>query len=111
MKIYIAGAYSKPDPVENTAIALRVAERVWLAGDVPFVPHLTLLYHFAHQHPYEDWLAYDMEWLRVCDGLLRIPGESSGADKEMTEMVRLGKPVWFGLNDYLTIRGILARKS
>lgn len=104
MKVYIAGPYTKPDPVENAAIALRVAEHVLLRGDVPFVPHLTLFWHFAHQHPYKDWLAYDMEWLHACDGLLRIPGESSGADKEVAEAERLGMRIWFGLTAYLDER-------
>lgn len=94
-RVYIAGPYTRPDPCINTHSAIMVAERVWAAGMIPFVPHLTHFWHTVKPHPYQDWLSYDMEWLRVCDAVLRIPGESSGADEEVAEAVRLGIPVFY----------------
>lgn len=82
-KVYVAGPYTKPDPCVNTHNAIRAAEELWDAGFVPFVPHLTHLWHTVSPRPYEDWLAYDLHWLQGCDALLRLPGESSGADKEV----------------------------
>jgi 4-hydroxy-3-methylbut-2-en-1-yl diphosphate synthase IspG/GcpE len=32
---------------------------------------------------YDTWLTLDIEWLSVCDCLLRLPGESKGADIEV----------------------------
>lgn len=93
MRIYIAGPYSKGDVVQNVAMALRVAERVWCMGDIPYVPHLTMFWHFAHPHAYEEWLAYDMEWLKQCQAVIRIEGESSGADREVMAALAMGMPV------------------
>src|SRR5690242_1214868 len=48
---YIAGPYSKPDPAENTRIAVEYGEKVWALGLVPYVPHLTHYWetlHFPH---------------------------------------------------------------
>jgi hypothetical protein len=52
------------------------------------VPHLTHLWHTMSPKPDQFWLDYDLHWLRHCDCVLRLPGESSGADKE--EQVALG---------------------
>jgi len=104
MRVYIAGPYSKPDPLENMGIALRMAEHVWVRGDIPYVPHLTGFWQFAHPHPYGSWLALDMKWLQVCDGFLRFPGESPGADKEEARAKELGLCIWHGLEEYLKHR-------
>jgi len=104
LRVYIAGPYSKGDVAQNVAIVLRVAEHVWLHGDVPFVPHLTHFWHFLHPHPWLSWLLLDFEWLHQCQGLLRIPGESTGADKEENLARELGLRIWHGLTEYLEER-------
>lgn len=91
--IYVAGPYSNPDPVENTHRAIAWGDLLWKLGAAPLVPHLTLLWHLASPKPYEEWLELDLNHLRGCDALLRIPGESSGADGEVQEAWRLGLPV------------------
>jgi hypothetical protein len=105
LRVYIAGPYSKGDVAQNVATALRVAEHVWLRGDVPFVPHLTHFWHFLHPHPWKSWLDLDLEWLHQCEGFLRIPGESAGADIEEREAQRLGLRIWHGLTEYVEVRG------
>lgn len=110
MRVYIAGPYSS-DPPANTALALRVAELVWMHGDIPYVPHLTMFWEFAHHHPYEDWLEYDMEWLRQCEALLRIPGESQGADLEVAAARQLGLQIFDGLTGYFEDMGIVPPRA
>lgn len=102
MLVYIAGPYSRPDPCENTHKAVAAANEVWDAGLIPVVPHLTHFWHTMTPKPYEQWLAYDLEIMRRCDAVLRIPGESSGADAEVAEADRLGIPV------FLSMEGLLA---
>ncbi len=81
--LYVAGPYTKPDPIENVHKTLRVASDLLDTGYViPVVPHLTLVWHLVTPRPYEQWLEYDLALLARCDALLRIPGESSGADGE-----------------------------
>jgi len=83
MLIYIAGPYTKGDVAANVKAAIDAADQIIELGHTPYIPHLTHFWHLVSPHPYEFWLAYDMVWLDKCDALLRLPGESSGADKEM----------------------------
>lgn len=93
LRIYVAGPYTKGDVAVNVTTAVRAADSVLRAGHIPFVPHLTHFWHLLEPHDYETWLAYDFEWLRQCDAMIRLPGESVGADREETEARRLGMPV------------------
>ena len=93
LMIYVAGPYSRPDPVENTHRIVRIADALLDAGFIPVVPHLTLLWHLVSPKPYECWLAYDRELLRRCDALLRVPGYSAGATQEVELADALGIPV------------------
>ena len=82
--VYVAGPYTHPDPVDNTAHAIAVATRLLDSGHVaPIVPHLTMFWHLLYPHDYETWLALDFDHLRRCDALLRIAGDSAGADREV----------------------------
>jgi hypothetical protein len=72
--------------------------------DLGFVPFCPLLSHFldvTHPRDYQTWLDYDLSWLEVCDVVLRLPGESVGADVEVARAQELGIPVFFGLADLL----------
>ena len=48
--------------------------------------------------PYEFWLELDNEFLPFCSGLLRLPGESSGADKEVQLARTLRIPVFTSID-------------
>jgi hypothetical protein len=87
IRIYVAGPYSTGDPVTNTKRAIDAGNVLLDAGFIPFIPHLTMFWHLMHPHEYETWLAYDFEWLDTCDAFLRLPGESSGADREQQRFI------------------------
>ena len=93
-KVYIAGPYTKPDPKENTLNAIIVAEKVARLGFIPFIPHLTYYWEQEFHHEYNFWLEQDIEWLKCCDIVIRIPGESLGADKEIVLAKQLKKKVY-----------------
>lgn len=101
MKIYIAGPYSKPDPVLNTRNAILAAEEIVKLGHIPFIPHLTLLWQVVAPHDLEFWYAQDSVWLRFCNALLRLPGDSAGADKEEALARSLGLPVYYSTDDII----------
>lgn len=101
-RVYVAGPYTKGDVAVNVRGAILAASELYDAGLMPYVPHLSHYWHTVAPRPYGDWLRLDMEWLRVCDVLLRLPGESSGADKEVCEAVRLGIPCFEHLGELLT---------
>jgi hypothetical protein len=91
--VYVAGPYSKPDPCENTNRAILAANRL-LDCCAPLIPHLSHFWHTVTPKPYEEWLALDLEYLRRCDVVLRLPGESSGADGEVAFALEHGIPVF-----------------
>ena len=102
LKVYIAAPFRRPDPIVNTNAAIKTASELSSRGLIPFCPHLSLAWHLVDPHPDEFWLEYDMHWLRVCDVVLRLGGESVGADAEVAEAKRLGIPVFMGLAELYT---------
>ena len=88
--IYIAGPYGKGDVALNVRKAVEVGEFYRSQGYVPYIPHLTHLWHLISPHDWQYWIDYDLEWLKKCDVLCRIQGESKGADIEVEEAKRLG---------------------
>jgi hypothetical protein len=93
-KVYVAGPYSVGEALTNVHNAIAVAERLADLGFAPFVPHLNHFWHVISPRTYEFWMGLDLEFLPVCDVLLRLPGESLGADREMERAVMLGIPVF-----------------
>ncbi len=101
MKVYIAGPYTAGDVVINVRNAIEAAERVAMAGHDPFIPHLTHFWHLVFPHPYEYWLRLDLAWLKACDALIRLPGESSGADREVVWCETHAYPVYYSVDEFL----------
>jgi hypothetical protein len=102
LKVYIAGPYSKGDVEANVRVAIDHANILLSFGYAPYVPHLNHFWNSVHKHSYEDWMALDLEFLRTCHALLRIPGKSPGADREVEEARKLGIQVYRGLEELLT---------
>lgn len=93
IRVYVAGPYSA-DPEACTSEALRVGSLLLDLGFAPFVPHLSHYWQTLHQqHDYETWMRLDLAWVEAADVLLRIPGESPGADREVEHARARGVPV------------------
>ena len=101
MRVYIAGPYTKGDVVENVREAINVADIVAIEEHTPFIPHLTHFWHFIHKHGYDFWMRQDETWLRQCEAVIRIQGESAGADQEVELAHRLGIPVYNSPYEFL----------
>lgn len=105
MRVYIAGPYTQGDQAELVREAVLVGLAVFREGHVPFIPHL---YHFAHflcPMPYEAWMTLDLSWLAVCHCLIRLPGESQGADREVERAFDMGLTVYHGVDAFLAEHG------
>jgi len=98
--IYIASPYTKGDVAVNVRANIDAANEVALMGFVPFAPLLTHYWHIIHPQPYEFWCQQDLAWLERCDALIRLPGESKGADAEMLRAGQLGMPVFLGMEAF-----------
>ena len=98
-RIYIAGPYSKGDPEQNVYNAIETANKLADMGYAPYVPHFTHFWHTKYPRPYNFWLELDNQFLPFCDAVIRIPGESSGADKEVELARKIGKPIFFSIQE------------
>lgn len=92
--VFVSGPYTAPDPVLNVRAAIHAAALLLDAGLIPYVPHTTHLWHLVDPRPYEDYLTMDLAWVRKCDAVLRLPGHSPGADREVALAEELGLPVF-----------------
>ncbi len=99
MLIYVAGPYSKGDVTENIRNALKAADEIWGLGHTPVIPHLCHLWHAISPKKYQEWLAYGQSLLWYCDAILRLPGSSLGADKEVEFALRVGIMVYYNIVD------------
>lgn len=97
-RLYIAGPYAQGDVVLNIRTAIQAAELAITKGWTPFLPHLYHLWHLASPHPTNFWYELDMGWLPACEALLRLPGESAGADREAQVATQLRLPTFEGLD-------------
>jgi hypothetical protein len=95
--VYIASPYTKGDVVENVRKSLQAADQLSALGYLPFAPLLSHFWHFLSPHPYEFWTSMDLEWVLRCDCVLRLPGESSGADAEVKLARERGIPIFYSV--------------
>ena len=95
--VYVAGPYTRGDVVINVREAIKAAEILRNHGFIPFVPHLTHFWHLLFPHKIDYWYDYDNAWLKKCDVLLRLSGDSAGADAEVGLAKELGLPVYYSL--------------
>lgn len=100
--VYVAGPISGFEPggsqFDNVREAVELGERLRLLGFAVIVPHLSALWHMIAPVPYEAWLAMDFAILERCDAVFRMPGASSGADREVAHAVAHGVPVFSSLD-------------
>jgi len=102
MRVYISGPLEGWDQRQNIRRALLAMESIILSGNDPFCPHLSW---FAGLFmlgcvPRTVWMRLDLAWLSQADVVVRIPGESPGADVEVARAGELGIPVVFGVKAF-----------
>jgi hypothetical protein len=99
--IYLASPYTASTltvRVANVEVQMAAAERLVAAGFEYFAPLVMGHFHDSYyEHDYGFWISRCLAWLSRCDGLLRLPGESSGADLEVAYANEIDIPVFFSL--------------
>jgi hypothetical protein len=99
IKVFISSPYTLGDVALNVKRQIDVADELMNLNFLPFVP---LYYHFQHMfHPrdYDQWLKFDLQWVESCDCLLRLDGESKGADIEVSRAKELKIPVFYSIDE------------
>ena len=96
VRVYIAGPFSGSNEtlLRNVRFASLVAHDLMDRGYAPFCPHLFAHLHLIKLRPREDWIRQGLAWVRACDAVIRLYGNSAGADKEVELAQELGIPVF-----------------
>lgn len=104
--IYIAGPISQGNLLNNIRQACDAGLELLRAGHAPVIPHLSC---FAGCRALggmfvpevvpagttlREWYAADLQIVRRCDAVLRLPGASVGADAEVQLASELSLPVF-----------------
>lgn len=105
MRVYVAGPMTSGKAMENLRTALDAATELLKHGHVPFVPHLSYFWELVHPQPREAWLTMDFAWIETCGALIRLPGHSHGADREVAFAVRRGIPAFTSVAEFLSSDG------
>ncbi len=100
--VYIASPYTLGDVAVNVKNQIDAAAELRQRGFFPFWPLHSHFEHMAHPCDYHVWLDADLYWITKCDCLLRLPGESSGADKEVEFAKRNNIPVYYSIKEIPT---------
>jgi hypothetical protein len=99
IKVYIASPYTKGDAAVNVRVQLDAGHELMNHGFAPCIPLMSHFQHMVNPRPYEDWMKNDLVWVEACDCLVRLPGESPGADREVAHAMKLGKSVFYSLEE------------
>lgn len=99
IRVYIACPYTKGDVAVNVKNCMDAATKIIDLGMAPFAPLLFHFMHMAHPQTYETWMAIDLEWLEQCDAVLRLPGSSTGANREVRWARSMKIPVFMSFQE------------
>lgn len=102
MLIYIASPYSLGDQSLNIRRQIETADILLLKGHTPFVPCLSHLWHLISPKPYDEWMRIDLAFMGYCDAVLRLSGESKGADMEVAYARELCMRIYYNLEEIPT---------
>jgi hypothetical protein len=110
--VYIASPYTRGDCAINVRTQMEAVDKLLSMGVVPIAPLYSHFQHMFRPRPYQDWINLDLEIVQRCDACLRLTAshefangtayfqwESSGADGEVSEFIRRGKPVFLSIQD------------
>lgn len=107
--LYLAGPITKGDRLDNFTIPTRLWKLLMSKGVYSFVPQHSMLIEYLVGVSYEEWLNLDFQVIHRCDGLVRLKGESAGADREVRLALELGLPVYYQHDfELATFAGLVA---
>lgn len=93
--VFLAGPFTS-NPMHGTRAASLAGDILYAAGYDVYVPHLSILDDVISPHDSDYWYERTLRMVDHCDVLLRLPGESVGADRELERGKELGIPTFEG---------------
>lgn len=100
-RIYLAGPMSLGDRLDNLHQALRVYRLLIDKGYAPLCPQLTSMVGWIIPADHQTWIDVDLPWVKASDAVLRLPGDSRGADAEVACAREHRIPVFTHLGRFL----------
>ena len=97
IRVYVAGPIRLGTVAVNLSQAIQAGDELWREGFAPYIPHANYIWEIMCPKTAQEWLEHDLNWLAVCDAVLRIPGESEGADFEVFWAKDNKIPVFYGI--------------
>jgi len=92
--VYIAGPYTNGSVEDNVRAAVLMGDVLARQGHAVYIPHLMHHWNKEIPHVYTFWMIICLEIVSRCDAVLRLPGESLGADLECDRAKACGIPVF-----------------
>ena len=97
IKVFISSPYSEGNQAENVKVQMDAANELISAGFAPYMPLYTHFLHIVYPKDYFTWIKLHIEYLLLCDVVLRLPGISKGSDYEVATAAQNGIPVFYSL--------------
>lgn len=117
-RIYIAGPITKGSLLDNVNQATAAFIALTKAGFAPMNPMWSVYSKPAmwfnrdenrigcigtvngnDEMSHDDWMGIDLPWVECADAVLRLPGESTGADLETSHAEKHSIPVFNSIED------------
>jgi hypothetical protein len=99
IRVYIASPYSIGDQASNVRTQIDMGYQLLKMGYIPYIPELYHFVHLVHPLTYDEVMEIGLSWLKMCDCVLRLSGESKGADIEVEYGLKLGKKIFYNLQE------------
>lgn len=100
--IYLAGPMALGNMADNIGQAWAAAERLRDAGFTPITPQDNFFGSIVgKRRSHAEWLDIDEPLVHVSAAVLRLPGESKGADREVEWATAAGIPVFHNVETLL----------
>lgn len=124
-RVYIAGPIQKGDLCANVNQATAAFVSLAKLGFSPLCPHWSVYSKPAHKWPasfglpqdfvycqatamgneemvHADWMGVDLPWVECAHAVLRLPGDSVGADLETAHAAKCEIPVFTSIEDLVS---------
>ena len=99
LKVYLSGPISQGNRAENLRQADEAFMRLRELGYAVLNPMWSARMPGAFDIPHARWIENDLAWVECADAVLRLPGESVGAEIECDHARRWGIPVYDSIAD------------
>jgi len=99
LKVYIACPITLDPDGTNFDNSCEAQRQLLAAGFAPLNPGLTMMLPGGQDIPHSTWMASCLPWVASADLLIRLHGESTGADDEVSLALQLGIPVFCTFDD------------